>query len=348
MARRLLVLLTAVLLVGTAVGAAPVLGHPEPGDTDGDGIFEGPNAKGAPFPDNCVLVRNTDQTDTDGDGAGDRCDADDDNDGIADRTGEGRGTEPLDNCRLAANPGQEDGDGDGVGDACNFDADLDGFQDGRDNCPGVPNPDQLDNDRDDRGDACDPDDDDDTIPDDQDNCPLIDNFDQTDLDGDGRGRLCDADGESAATVGVDPGGSDPLAGGLAPGDAGSGPAGAVPAVKDTVAPKLRVRLTRVQRAADLAGGMPVSVRCSESCALTAELRLDARTARRLRLRPRLARANGVLGGPGRPGSSCGRPRGTQRALFRRRTEEVRASVTIEVVDAAGNRARATRRLALRR
>ena len=45
-------------------------------DQDEDGIADG-------F-DNCVAVANADQLDNEGDGVGDVCDNDDDNDGIAD------------------------------------------------------------------------------------------------------------------------------------------------------------------------------------------------------------------------------------------------------------------------
>jgi hypothetical protein len=59
--------------------------------------------------DNCVDVANTDQTDTDGDRRGDRCDPDDDNDTVADGD---------DVCPLVADPAQRDSDGDGLGDLC--------------------------------------------------------------------------------------------------------------------------------------------------------------------------------------------------------------------------------------
>jgi Thrombospondin type 3 repeat len=108
-------------------------------DGDGDGV---PDDE-----DNCPLVSNPDQTDTDGDGQGDACDADDDGDGVPD---------DEDNCLLLANPDQTDTDGDGQGDACDADDDGDGVPDDEDNCPLLANPDQADVDEDGIGDACDP------------------------------------------------------------------------------------------------------------------------------------------------------------------------------------------------
>ena len=104
-------------------------------DLDGDGVRN-------PL-DNCVSVPNADQSDLDGDGAGDRCDGDDDDDGVPDG---------LDDCVLVANADQADADGDGVGDVC-------------DNCTQDTNPQQRDNEGDGLGDVCDPDDDNDGVPD---------------------------------------------------------------------------------------------------------------------------------------------------------------------------------------
>ncbi len=91
-------------------------------DADGDGVYN--------CLDNCPKVPNVSQVDTDGDGAGDLCDADDDGDLVADA---------VDNCVLVANPDQLDSDGDGPGDACDLDDDNDCVFDSSDNCPTVAN-----------------------------------------------------------------------------------------------------------------------------------------------------------------------------------------------------------------
>ena len=73
----------------------------KPLDGDGDGIMNSS--------DNCPLMNNADQLDTDGDGIGDVCDDDLDGDGI---------TNSRDNCPLVSNSSQSDSLDNGVGDAC--------------------------------------------------------------------------------------------------------------------------------------------------------------------------------------------------------------------------------------
>ena len=80
-------------------------------DTDGDGFKDGE--------DNCPIIANEYQTNTDGDGKGDACDEDDDGDGVLDAF--------PDNCPLIANTNQEDMDGNGIGDSCDPDIDGDGL-----------------------------------------------------------------------------------------------------------------------------------------------------------------------------------------------------------------------------
>jgi MYXO-CTERM domain-containing protein len=191
-------------------------------DDDGDTILDND--------DNCPLVANTSQQDTDADGQGDACDTDDDNDGVDDA---------ADNCPLVSNATQADTDRDGVGDLCDADIDGDGTPsvddcndrdpsvatprsyfidldfDGvgelassdqcsstpppgyslttGDNCEGLSNADQADADGDGIGDLCDLDNDGDGVVDAEDNCLGLANADQADLDGDALGDSCDDD-----------------------------------------------------------------------------------------------------------------------------------------------------------
>ena len=162
-----------VIAVGEGGGSGPI-------DSDEDGVVDGE--------DNCPLVANAIQLDTDEDGVGDACDDDDDNDGFADEE---------DVCPLVTNPNQTDTDLDGEGDACDDDDDGDSVSDDLDNCPLISNVDQDDSDGDGKGDVCDASNDQDTdgdsILDAIDNCLNVKNTDQSNLDGDEFGDLCDDD-----------------------------------------------------------------------------------------------------------------------------------------------------------
>jgi hypothetical protein len=289
-------------------GAALAAHHPEPGDVDGDEVRD--------EVDNCPNHKNGSQLDTDRDGQGDVCDADDDNDGVPDGG---------DNCRLDENPGQEDADADGYGDACPpTHSDSDGIIDDNDNCDVVANPDQTDIDGDDRGDVCDNDDDGDDFDDIYDNCPTVYNIEPTDTNGDGLiNDQQDNDGDGVGTA-CDP--NESVVGG--PGRGGT---------NDTRRPRLAMRVARRQRLAAVRAGLVVRVRCSEACGATVELNVSRRLARRLGLRRTTTLAGGSarLQAAGTTYVFVRFDRRATRRLFRMPT--VRSKLTAGAVDPAGNR-----------
>ncbi len=123
---------------------------PDDGDADNDGVCDpGRVAATCAGEDRCPFVHDPEQRNADGDGLGDACDPDADDDGVPQQTGTTPclGATPTagchDNCPTTANPTQQDGDDDGVGDAC-------------DNCPSVSNHAQADLNSDGVGDACAP------------------------------------------------------------------------------------------------------------------------------------------------------------------------------------------------
>jgi hypothetical protein len=122
----------------------PIEDSPAEDDTDGDNIVDSedlcPNIHIANDPNPPVtdpLTGATNHLNTDGDGYGDACDPDDDNDSICD--GAAASTDPgtpgggctagPDNCALTANTSQDDLDCDGQGDVCDTDRDGDGYSD---------------------------------------------------------------------------------------------------------------------------------------------------------------------------------------------------------------------------
>ncbi len=106
---------------GVVIDDFVVEGFQDDDDDDNDGVLD--------VDDNCPLIGNANQLDTNNDGEGDVCDDDDDGDGILDSE---------DNCPLTPNANQGDADGDGIGDVCDMDSDNDGVPNSLDLCPNTP------------------------------------------------------------------------------------------------------------------------------------------------------------------------------------------------------------------
>ena len=127
---------------------------------------------------------------------------------------------------------------------------------------------------------------------------------------------------------------------------------AVPAVTTAAAidapPVLRVSLTaRVARERFLSRGVVASVQCSESCTVSSVLTLDTKTAKRLKLPRRLARATGSMTRAGTMRVTV-KPSATVRRRLTRVKRTVNATLTTTAIDSAGHARTVTRRLRLSR
>ena len=151
-------------------------------DTDGDSW--------ADSVDSCPDLSNSDQSNFDGDEFGDACDADDDNDGIAD----------VDDAFPLNASESADLDGDGVGNATDDDDDGDGVNDADDLFPLDPN-EAVDTDGDGIGDNSDDDSDGDGVLNAEDSFPL-DATESIDTDGDGVGDSSDLDDDNDGILDV--------------------------------------------------------------------------------------------------------------------------------------------------
>ena len=113
-------------------------------------------------------------------------------------------------------------------------------------------------------------------------------------------------------------------------------------------PVVRVSLvTRVARERFLRSGVVASVRCSESCTVSSVLTLDSRTAKRLKLPRRLARATGTMTLAGTVRVTV-KPNASVRRRLRRVKGTVKATLTTTATDSAGHTRAVTSTLRLSR
>jgi hypothetical protein len=106
---------------------------------------------------------------------------------------------------------------------------------------------------------------------------------------------------------------------------------------------------RAPKASALRKGIPIRLGCSEACRYSVVARVDARTAKRLRLKKSaaLAKAHGRVAAGKKAAFALKLSAKLRRALARQR-KAVKVKLTVTVTDVAGNKAVATRTVKLRR
>ena len=112
---------------------------------------------------------------------------------------------------------------------------------------------------------------------------------------------------------------------------------------DRAPARVTLTLGRSQRGSDALGGMPAKVRCSEACSVRAELKLATATAKRLKLKALVATGEAALDGAGTTYVFLDFTKPALKKLFR---AKVSATLTLKVLDMAGNASTARRKLSL--
>ena len=163
------------------------------------------------------------------------------------------------------------------------------------------------------------------------------------------------DGIWAGAIGLDPCSSNArllVPGGKAPdwGPANVSTSGPAPGPSpDTAAPSLRTRVASRASKRQLLRGLTVKVTCNEPCVATAELLLDRRTAKRLRLAAAPVRIGRATKRLTKAGTASLRLRPTAKARKRLARGRVKVvSVRVRARDGAGNRSKSvTKRVRIR-
>jgi len=220
----------------------------------------------------------------------------------------------------------------------NGDSDGDGIGDTADNCPSVANANQADLDKDGKGDACDDDVDGDGVANGSDNCPSTANAAPADQDKDGQGNACDADDENDGVA--DANDQCPL---VAAATADGCPAQA----KDTTPPVLTLAAAAQKLGKVLKSGLKATLGCNEPCAVSEVITVDAKTAKKLKLKSRtIGKKVVAFTAAGRKVVTVKFTAKAIKAL--KKVKKVKVTITATAADRAGNKTTKRKALTLKR